>query len=67
MQNADDATLCFSGKSKSFLESQATEDLNNLVKLFNYKNLTTNTSKSNFISFSLRPVDTESGPAVMFG
>lgn len=36
---ADDTTLVFNGKSKSFLEANATDDLKNLVQLFYHSNL----------------------------
>lgn len=58
MQYADD-TLCLSVKSKSCLELNVTEDLNNLVQLFNQGNA----SKSNYTHGSLCYV--EFGPAII--
>lgn len=62
VQYVDFTTLCFSGRSKFFLEQNTTENLNSLVKLFHNDNFKTNAFKSiTFISmyFTLYHLDSE--------
>jgi hypothetical protein len=61
---ADDTTLCLKGKSIEELEILSYIELNSCIQFFSEINLATNKSKSNVISFSLRPQDNITRPAV---
>src|SRR5436190_6214674 len=62
---ADDTTICSSSDSIEVLEIQTFIELNTCFQDFININLKTNTSKSNFIHFSLKSTDCEAGPTVM--
>jgi len=65
VQYADDTTLCFSNKSTAILEQQTFLDVNNCVQHFNSLNLKANSSKSNVLTFALRPGTSNGGPPVL--
>jgi len=65
VQYADDTTLCFNAKSKAELEMVTFTELNSTIQHFNELNLKTNSTKSNFIQFSLRQTSSSQSPSVI--
>lgn len=65
VQYADGSTLCFRSNSKNNLEIESFIDLNGCIQAFNTMNLKANASKTNFINFSLRLIDSEPSPALI--
>ena len=65
VQYADDTTLCLRAKSKQDLEISSFIELNSCIQHFLKINLKTNSSKSSFVNFSLRPQVNEYQPAVL--
>lgn len=65
VQYADDTTLFFKSASTELLEMQSFLDLNSCIQHFSNLNLSTNSSKTNYLQFCLRPDVMVTYPVVM--
>ncbi len=65
VQYADDTTLCIKANSCKELEEVTFIELNGVIQHFNNLNLKTNPTKSNFIQFRLRQIDSDNTPTIM--
>lgn len=65
VQYADDTTLCFREKTSSSLEISTFINLNSCAQYFLQHNLLTNSKKTNYINFSLRPREDTLKPLVV--
>lgn len=65
VQYADDMTLLYKSVSTELLEMQSFLDLNSCIQHFRKLNLNTNSSKTNYLQFCLRPEALVNSPVVM--